>query len=96
MSELPNRPSASDVEAAIYRIQHPTCAPNITAEVIVRELLHLRECIEKCKSVQRVNEAAADEWQADADKHLELGSARVRAIVYREVAAELAKALEGF
>jgi hypothetical protein len=93
---LPKRPTAGEVESALSTLKSPTYSPSTTADVLGRELLHLRECIERCKSLQRVNEEAAKEWEGLRRSDPSSASVRSRAIVYREVADELAKALDGF
>lgn len=64
-----------------------------------REVLRLRECIERCKSVQQVAEAEAIKLEQDAAADYDDRVARTlrqHADIRRRYANELAKALEGF
>jgi hypothetical protein len=91
---LPRRPTAAAVSDALD--SSGFCAAGTTESVLAAEIQHLRECIERCKSLQRVNEEAAKEWEGLRRSDPSSASVRSRAIVYREVADELAKALDGF
>lgn len=90
-SSLPTRPSVEVVEEALRRCSwnNETSRENVLAS----ELLHLRETIERCRSVQRVNAEAAKEWAAEKLVEPEAVGVRTRALIYREVADELEKAL---
>lgn len=71
----------------------------VREQVLAAELLHIRACIERCKSVQASAERNADDWLAKSVVEydsLTRHSCRIRENVCREVANELAKALEGF
>lgn len=83
------RPSPEAVEDALTSAGFCQSEP---LGILAAEVLYLREVIENCHSVQRVNAEAAKEWAEAAVKEPS-GNAKVYARVYGEVAGELERAL---
>lgn len=91
------REAAAAVEDALTSAEF-SGAPSELKTMAV-EIHHLRTCIERCKSAERQLYKQAQQYLERAERledEFEEPCFRFRATICRTVAAELAKALEGF